>query len=225
MKRIERMQENGRRLEGQFIIGIDPAKSKHQAVLLTPEGTTTGRSFSFPTSHTGFSETLSRRIEERNHDNSQVVYAIEVSCSLWQNLAYYLQAQGKAVVLVSPLATYHARASMTGDFSRTDTKDAELIARLARQGSYRDMPEHTDQERALHRLGISTSSAKACSATTSACAASSSAPSPSSSTCSRSRRRAPATCSGRRSHRSSSWPLSRCCPVSPRAISMDARRS
>ena len=59
MKRIERMQENGRRLEGKFIIGIDLAKSKHQAALLNLEGTTAGRGFSFAASHTGFAETLS----------------------------------------------------------------------------------------------------------------------------------------------------------------------
>ena len=58
------------------------------------------------------------------------------------------------MVLISPLATYHARPSITGDFSRTDQKDAELIARLAQQGSYRPMPGHSDHERALHRMAI-----------------------------------------------------------------------
>ena len=59
------------------------------------------------------------------------------------------------MVLVSPLATHHARASFTGDFSRTDKKDAQLVAHLARQGACRFLPEHTDHERGLHRMAIS----------------------------------------------------------------------
>ena len=34
MKRTLKMQENRHRLDGKTIIGIDPAKSKHQAVVL-----------------------------------------------------------------------------------------------------------------------------------------------------------------------------------------------
>lgn len=156
MKRTKKMQENGHRISGKTIIGIDPAKNKHQAVILRPDGSVCGRSFSFETNHTGFTETLPRRIEQRlvTPEDTDVVYAIEGSCALWQNLAFHLSEQGHEVVLISPLATYHARPSITGDFSRTDSKDAELIARLAQQGSYREMPGHSDHERALHRMAI-----------------------------------------------------------------------
>ena len=34
MKQTLKMQENRQRLDGKTIIGIDPAKSKHQAVVL-----------------------------------------------------------------------------------------------------------------------------------------------------------------------------------------------
>ncbi len=149
MKRTKKMQENGHRISGKTMIGIDPAKNKHQAVILRPDGSVCGRSFSFKTNHTGFTETLPRRIRERIKA-TDVVYAIEGSCALWQNLAFHLSEQGQEVVLIR--ATYHARPSITGDFSRTDQKDAELIARLAQQGSYREMPGHTDHERALHRF-------------------------------------------------------------------------
>ena len=155
MKRTKKMQENGHRLSGKTIIGIDPAKNKHQAVVLQADGTIAGRSFSFASTHTGFTQTLPRRIQQRcETQQTEVVYAIEGSCALWQNLAFHLHDQGHEVVLISPLATYHARPSITGDFSRTDTKDAELIARLAQQGAYRPMPAHSDQERALHRMAI-----------------------------------------------------------------------
>ena len=161
MKRTQKMQENGHRISGKTIIGIDPAKNKHQAVVLRPDGSVCGRSFSFETNHRGFTETLPQRIQQRlatteqtDTEQTDVVYAIEGSCALWQNLAFHLSEQGQEVVLISPLATYHARPSITGDFSRTDQKDAELIARLAQQGSYREMPGHSDHERALHRMAI-----------------------------------------------------------------------
>ena len=77
MKRIEKMQENERRLKGKTIIGIDPAKSKHQARVLTPEGTTAGKSFSFATTYAGFTQTLPRRIQERTEPTDEIVFAIE----------------------------------------------------------------------------------------------------------------------------------------------------
>ncbi len=155
MKRTLKMQENRQRLLGKTMIGIDPAKSKHQAVVLRPDGSVSGKSFSFKVSHTGFTETLPRRLKERTEATDEIVFAIEVSCALWQTLAFHLKEEGHQVVLVSPLATHHARASLTGDFSRTDKKDAQLIARLARQGACRQMPEHSDHERGLHRMAIS----------------------------------------------------------------------
>lgn len=156
MKRTKKMQENGHRISGKTIIGIDPAKNKHQAIILRPDGSICGRSFAFETNHRGFTETLPQRIEQRlaTPEQTEVVYAIEGSCALWQNLAFHLSEQGQEVVLISPLATYHARPSITGDFSRTDQKDAELIARLAQQGSYREMPGHSDHQRAMHRMAI-----------------------------------------------------------------------
>lgn len=154
MKRIEKMQENRQCLKGKTIIGIDPAKSKHQALVLRPDGSISGKSFSFAVSHTGFTQTLPRRIQERTQNSDEIVFAIEVSCALWQTLAFHLHEQGHQVVLVSPLATHHARVSFSGDFSRTDKKDAQLVARLARQGACRFLPEHTDHERGLHRMAI-----------------------------------------------------------------------
>ncbi len=65
MKRTQKMQQNGHRISGKTIIGIDPAKNKHQAVILRPDGSVCGRSFSFETNHTGFTETLPQRIQQR----------------------------------------------------------------------------------------------------------------------------------------------------------------
>ena len=105
---------------GKTIIGIDPAKSKHQAVVITPEGATAGKSFSFAVSHTGFTQVLPQRLDQRTDEQADRVFAIETSCALWQTLALHLHEHGQEVVLVSPFSTHHARASLTRDFSRTD---------------------------------------------------------------------------------------------------------
>ena len=55
---------------------------------------------------------------------------------LWQPLDHYLYANGYLVVRVSPLSTYHARVLNGNDFSRTDPKDALIIATNASNGSF-----------------------------------------------------------------------------------------
>jgi len=41
-------------ISDKFIIGIDPAKHKHQVMVLDPEGIPVGKSFSFQNSYNGF---------------------------------------------------------------------------------------------------------------------------------------------------------------------------
>jgi hypothetical protein len=44
--------------EGRFIVGIDPAKQRHDAVIVDPAGIPVGRSFWFKQSFTGHSDEL-----------------------------------------------------------------------------------------------------------------------------------------------------------------------
>jgi transposase len=126
-------------LEGKYVVGIDPAKAKHQAAIVDTEGVQLGKSFSFPTSDAGFRialwKNIAKSLPDCNPENT--VFAIETSCNLWQTLTWYLHCVcGYTVVLVSPLSTHHERPIMNLDFSRTDSKDAFLVASLARRGAY-----------------------------------------------------------------------------------------
>ena len=86
---------------------------------------------------------------------------------LWPPLVSYLHEHHNRVVLVSPLSTCHARPAKSGTFSRTDSKDAFLIADLARQGTFHFHEDYTPEEEAMHRLAISYDKLrKVCSATT-----------------------------------------------------------
>lgn len=155
--RTQSMQTRRRFILGKTIIGIDPAKGKHQAALLDPDGLPIGKSFSFATTYKGFHDTLWRHLQKQGLDygSDQIVFAVETSCALWQTLVFYLHTQAYQVVLVSPLSTHHARPSMSRDFSRTDAKDPYLIAKLAWQGSFRRYRRYDEEIEARHALAIS----------------------------------------------------------------------
>ena len=161
---LHKLQQRRAFVQGRFIVGIDPAKHRHQAQILSPDGLPHGSSFSFSASFDGFQHRLWKHLTARlpeplaqrpRHELAEhLVFAVEASCNLWPPLAGYLHQHHHRVVLVSPLATCHARPSKSGDFSRTDPKDAFLIADLARQGTFHFMADYRPEEQAMHRLAI-----------------------------------------------------------------------
>jgi transposase len=153
-KRLELKKEI---VEGNVVIGIDPAKKKHQAAIVDESGMQLGSSFSFPVSHEGFTVILWKNIAKHlpTCNPATVVFAVETSCNLWQTLAFYLHTtMGYTVLLVSPLSTHYERPIMNLDFSRTDPKDAFLIASLARRGAFSVYEQFSSHSNALHSLGI-----------------------------------------------------------------------
>jgi len=50
-------------IDGKIIIGIDPSKKKHQAVVIDPKGIPLGNSFSFQSTYEGFNQELWRKLE------------------------------------------------------------------------------------------------------------------------------------------------------------------
>jgi transposase len=85
---------------------------------------------------------------------NNTVFAVESSCTFWQALASFLIRRGFTVLLVSPLTTHHSRPIINHDFSKTDPKDALIIACSAKDGYYDPLKAYSQQCLALHRLGI-----------------------------------------------------------------------
>ncbi|MBN2257392.1 MAG: transposase, partial [Anaerolineaceae bacterium] len=143
-------------LAGKYIIGIDPAKDKHQAIILDPDGLQLGKSFCFDVSFEGYTNILWKKITflfpRCNPEN--IIFAIETSCNLWTTLAFYLRKEGYTVVMVSPLTTHLSRPMAHHDFSRTDPKDALLVASNAQQGNCDLYQEYSTSSNAMHRLSI-----------------------------------------------------------------------
>jgi transposase len=107
-------------------------------------------------SYEGYTNTLWKKVTfllpRCNPENT--IFAIETSCNLWITLAFYLRTEGYTVVMVSPLTTHLSRPMAHHDFSRTDPKDALLIASNAHHGNFDLYQEYSTSSNAMHRLGI-----------------------------------------------------------------------
>lgn len=151
------LQEKRKFVTDKHIVGIDPSKEKHQAAVIDSNGIQIGKSFTFKTTHQGYTIDLWKRLNQRiphTVDDENIVFAIETSCNLWQTLAFYLSSKGYTVLLVSPLSTKHTRPVMNHDFSKTDPKDSLLVANNARDGYYDYYREFTPHINAMHNLSI-----------------------------------------------------------------------
>lgn len=156
MKKFQALQTKRQFISGKTVVGVDPAKDKHQGAILDPSGLQVGNPFMFAHDYRGFKHTLWHKISKYLVDCNpkDVVFAVETSCNLWQKLCYYLDSLGYTVLLVSPLTTKHSRPFFNHDFSRTDPKDALLMASNARDGYFDFYQTYTENINAMHQLSI-----------------------------------------------------------------------
>jgi transposase len=138
------------------IIGIDPGKTRHQAVIIDAGGIPIGKTFSFSVDYTGYHEKLWREINKQipDYSSSSLLFAVEASCNLWQTIVHYLRLAGYEVVLISPLCTKQSRVMLNNDFSKTDPKDALLIALNAQRGYYIGIRAYSERSNNMHTLSI-----------------------------------------------------------------------
>lgn len=143
-------------INGKTIIGIDPAKKKHQAFIIDSIGVPIGSTFKFNNSFNGFHQELFNKLNSYLPDLSpgKVVFAVEISINLWQKLCCFLSNKGFTVLMVSPLFTHHERPKINNNFSRTDPKDALAVANCARQGYFNFYRQYPSDCNAMHRLSI-----------------------------------------------------------------------
>ena len=156
MKSYRSYQDKRSNVFGKMIIGIDPGKGRHQAVIIDSAGIPTGKSFSFSVSYDGFRKKLWEEINKQlvNYTSSELLFAVEASCNLWQTISSYLRLEGYDVVLVSPMCTKQSRVMLNNDFSKTDPKDALLIALNAQRGYYIKTRVYPRNSRNMHALSI-----------------------------------------------------------------------
>jgi transposase len=139
----------------KFVVGIDPAKEKHQAMVLDSKGIPLGNSFSFSNSYNGFHFKLWQKLNTLSFELTpeNTAFAVEISINFWQKICHYLSEKGYTVLMVRPITTKHERPRLN-NFSRTDPKDALCIASSARQGYFNFYQKYSDDIQGIHRLGI-----------------------------------------------------------------------
>lgn len=154
----QQLDKNRKWIAGKYIVGIDPAKEKHQATIIDSNGNLVGKSFSFRKDPNGFNNRLWFKLNQYLDPNlinpEHLVFAVEASIDFWQALVDYLHRQHYTVVIVSPLTTKHSRALPGHDFSRTDPKDARLVAESAFRGHFHRYIDYSDHVKALKTLSL-----------------------------------------------------------------------
>lgn len=131
-QRIERITPS------TLVVGIDIAKDKHVAQATNFRGMAlTKRAVMVDNDQNGF-EQLERTIRhlQKIHGMNDVIVGMESTGHYWFNIANWLVEQGVDVVLVNPLTTKRNKENRDNSPSKSDPKDALVIADVVSRGYY-----------------------------------------------------------------------------------------
>jgi len=121
-----------------LIIGIDIAKEFHVARAQDIRGRSLGKSIKFNNSLLGYEE-FEGWIEEvkKKANKNTVIVGMEPTGHYWLNIARYLKAKEKyEVVTVNPMHVKKIKELDDNSQTKTDKKDAKLIAQLVKDARY-----------------------------------------------------------------------------------------
>jgi transposase len=144
-QRIERISPT------QLVVGIDIAKETHVAQATNFRGIVLAkRHLTFKNTVEGY-EKLQRWMDElqKKHRLETVIIGMEPTGHYWWNLANWLANKGLNVVLVNPATTKRNKENRDNSPSKSDPKDALVIADVVCRGYYYD---YTRQASVFQRL-------------------------------------------------------------------------
>jgi len=120
-----------------LIVGIDIAKNKHWAQLMY-QGEIVGKPFPVENTTEGFKNLVSiLETKQKQIGAGNIIVGMEPTGHYFKPLAYYLKETGMCdLVLVNPFHVNRSKELEDNSPSKTDPKDARLIAKLISQGSY-----------------------------------------------------------------------------------------
>jgi transposase len=117
------------------IVGIDVGKFSHQATILNTDGNAVGGTIKFDNNALGFQKLLSHLEKLIGIANKlTTLVALEATGHYWLGLYLFLLDKGYKLQVFNPYQSDALRKVYLGR-AKTDTIDAELIARLARIGN------------------------------------------------------------------------------------------
>lgn len=123
--------------ESTLVIGADIAKKIHVARAVDFRGIELGKDCVFHNDHEGLAK-LAAWMKElgRSHGKTDIVFGIEPTGHYWFPLAAFLQDQGIHFVVVNPHHVNKTKELEDNSQTKSDYKDAKVIADLIRNGKY-----------------------------------------------------------------------------------------
>jgi transposase len=141
------LQEKLKRITpGTIIVGVDIAKNEHWARITDCRGIDLHKPIRFYNNIDGF-EILMTRIQKimEKHGGEKVIVGMEPSGHYWMAFGWYMKMHESKPMLVgvNPYHTKQAKELDDNSQTKSDPKDAEVIAHLIREGRYFDtyLPE------------------------------------------------------------------------------------
>jgi len=123
---------------GYLVIGIDPHKKGHAAVIMTQDFTTHSK-FKFNNSKEGFETALERiRMEMVRTGSRGAIFAIETGGHYWRNLAYFLDERGIPFHFINQFTLKRRREGKDLNRRKNDYRDGEVAAQLLCTGEFTD---------------------------------------------------------------------------------------
>lgn len=130
-EKIERIKEN------TMVVGIDIAKYKHYARFVDYRGNLIYKTISFDNNKDGFDKLIDTiNIVKEKNGKDDVIIGCEPTGHYWFNLRDYLKSKTLELVIVSTYATKQAKEFDDNSPTKSDPKDALVIARLISEGRY-----------------------------------------------------------------------------------------
>lgn len=136
-QRIERITP------AHLVVGIDIAKEVHVAGAVNFRGKQLGQTVSFSNNYIGF-EKLMKWVHDLKKTNAltEVIFGAESTGHYFFNLAHWLHNRKELVVLVNPMTTKRNKENRDHKPSKSDAKDAIIIADSVSRGYYHDWVIH-----------------------------------------------------------------------------------
>lgn len=127
-------------------VGVDISKDKHCSRVMYPDRSVS-TPFSFTNDRTGF-EAFNKHLHTLSTTTgvNQVVIGMEPTSTYYQPLEQYLAHKGYTTVLVMPQYVKNEKNKLDNSPTKSDPKDAHLIAKLVHEGSFL-VPAQADEER------------------------------------------------------------------------------
>lgn len=132
-------------------VGIDIAKNKHDLACISDTGHILIKHFRFTNSHHGFSE-LKARLNQLSPITTDILIALESTGHYNYNLVSFLRNLGYTILTYNPLIIKEFAKSQSLRKTKTDVKDALLIARKLRSDDTTERHQNDEKMDELKEL-------------------------------------------------------------------------